>query len=246
MTTKSPVDVWDTITYLYDKLLYWLYQRAAPKKARPYAERLERLLSEADPDQESVFGQECRSLICEARGDLKNAIKHRGHEIRLIRRLHRLSQGKPYEAIALRDYGYSDLRDRLTILAMLYHDSGSLDKAIETLMESKELCQCHGISFDDKDLLHEYVAKTNVNHELRLEVSENGSYSIKCLPVPAVEFRKKSPPQAIVLPSQGRTRVERKSSGLSFPPAPANLPLSPPTSDNPYPLVPSLALSKRT
>src|SRR5438067_2514311 len=82
---------WDEIRYLYDKLLYWLYQREEAGKARPYAERLERLLAKADPDQQTILGAESRSLIHEVRGDYRNAIKHREREIRLIRRLHELA-----------------------------------------------------------------------------------------------------------------------------------------------------------
>jgi hypothetical protein len=42
---------WDEIGYLYDKLLYWLYERQLAAKARPYAKRLERLLRQADRAQ---------------------------------------------------------------------------------------------------------------------------------------------------------------------------------------------------
>src|SRR5437870_3625397 len=84
-------DAWDEIGYLYDKLLYWLYQREDARKARVFAERLEKVLPKADPDQEAIFTHECWSLVYETRGDLRKAITHRENEIRLIRRLHEIS-----------------------------------------------------------------------------------------------------------------------------------------------------------
>jgi hypothetical protein len=148
---------WDEIGYLYDKLLYWLYGRGDAAKARAYAERLEKLLPKADPDHEAIFSEECWSLIYETKRDLRKAIGHRENEIRLIRRLHEISRDKPHEALALKNYGYADLSDRLDLLATLYHDSGYLDKAIAVLQESKSLCKSHGIRFDGEDILEEYM-----------------------------------------------------------------------------------------
>ena len=161
MKVKPPPDrrkfanEWDQIEYLYDKLLYWLYQREDAAKARPYADRLERLLSKADPKQEAILGQECRSLVYETKGDLPKAIKHRENEICLIRRLHELSRNARHEHAALIDYGFDDLSDRLDLLATLYHAAGQLDKAIATLKESKRLCEKEGIAFDGEDLMRE-------------------------------------------------------------------------------------------
>jgi tetratricopeptide (TPR) repeat protein len=163
MKDKPPPDrrtfanEWDEISYLHDKLLYWLYQRADPRKARLYAPRLERLLAAAAPNHDAILGEECWSLVHEAKGELASAIESRKNEIRLIRRLYQLSRGAPHEEVALRDYGYDDLSDRLDLLAVLYHDSGDLDKAIKTLQESKRLCQEHDIEFDSGDMLQDYM-----------------------------------------------------------------------------------------
>ena len=150
-------DEWDEIGYLYDKLLYWLYRREDAARARPYAERLLPLLSRVTPDHEAIFGEECWSLVCEAKGDLPRAIEHRENEIRLIRRLHQKSRNTPHEDLVFKDYGYADLSDRLDLLAVLYHDSGDLDKALEALQESKRLCEEHGVKFDGDDILQEYL-----------------------------------------------------------------------------------------
>ena len=154
---------WDEINYLYDKLLYWLYQREDAGKARPYAERLEQLLPRATPAHEAIFGEECWSLVYETKGDLPRAIRHREQEIRLIHRLHELSRKAPHEAFVLKAYGDDALSDRLDLLATLYHDSGHLDKAIITLQESKQLCEAHGLKFDGEDILREYVAEKRLS-----------------------------------------------------------------------------------
>jgi tetratricopeptide (TPR) repeat protein len=154
---RTFADEWDEIDYLHDKLLYWLYQRADPRKAHRYAQRLERLLLTAAPDHDAILGEECWSLVHETKGDLPRAIESRKNEIRLIRRLYELSRGAPHEEVALRRYGYDDLSDRLDLLAVLYHDSGDLDKAITTLQESKKLCQEHGMEFDGVDMLQDYM-----------------------------------------------------------------------------------------
>jgi len=163
MKAKPPPDrrqfanAWDEIGYLYDKLLYWLYQREDAKNARPFAERLEQLLPRAAPDHEAIFGEECWSLVHETKGNLSKAIEHRENEVRLIRRLHDISRKAPHQDIARRDYGYEDLSDRLDLLATLYHDSGNWDKAITILLESKQLCEAHGITFDAEDVIQEYL-----------------------------------------------------------------------------------------
>jgi hypothetical protein len=153
---KFPAE-WDEIGYLYDKLLYWLYQRADVGKARPFAERLERLLSRVASNHEAIFGEECWSLVYEAKRDYPKAIEHRENEIRLIRRLHNIAADAPHKELVLRDYGYGDLSDRLDLLATLYHDSGDSGKALTILHESRQVCENSGIKFDGEELLQEYL-----------------------------------------------------------------------------------------
>jgi hypothetical protein len=155
---------WDEIEYLYRKLLYWLYEREDAGKAKPYAERLKALLAATDPGHESILGEECWSLIFEARGEISKAIERRENEIRLMRRLHELASASKNKSIALEGRGYDDMSDRLDLLATLYHDHGDLDKAISILHESKRLCDSHGIEFDGQDLLDEYLAEKENSH----------------------------------------------------------------------------------
>jgi hypothetical protein len=167
MKVKPPADrrkfanAWDEIEYLYSKLLYWLYQREDNGKARRYADRLERILRKADPNGDAILGQECRSLICETRGDLAAAIKHRENEIRLIRRLHESIRNTPHQEFALKDYGYDALSDRLDLLATVHRENGNLNKALAVLRESQELCKANGIRFDGEDLLQKYAEEKN-------------------------------------------------------------------------------------
>lgn len=157
---------WDEVEYLYQKLLYWLYERHDAAKAGTYAGRLERLLNVIDPAHESILGEECWSLICEARGDIPKAIEHRENEIRLMRRLHELSCASGKESLALEGRDYDALSDRLDLLATLYHDRGDLPRAIVLLRESKQLCESHGIEFDGQDLLEEYSTEKNRSQEV--------------------------------------------------------------------------------
>ena len=159
MKTKPPpdrrkfADARDQIDYLYHKLLYWLYEREDKVRAQAYAERLAKLLSQSSCENEAIFPEECWSLIFEAKEDLPRAIAHRENEIRLIRRLHEISRGTRQQEPIFGLYGYDNLSDRLDLLAVLYRDSGNLDKAISTLRESKQLCEEHGLKFDGEDIL---------------------------------------------------------------------------------------------
>src|SRR5262249_47182643 len=134
-TRRKFASEWDEIDYLYHKLLYWLYERAQPAKALPFARRLEQVLDSAPGGEEAIRGEECRSLICEAKGDLRGAIKHRANETRSIRRLHKLARDGSSWDYVKRHYGYDDLSDRLDLLAALYHDAGDLEQAIRALEE---------------------------------------------------------------------------------------------------------------
>jgi len=161
MKTKPPPDrrkfacQRDELDYLYHKLLYWLYEREDFARARAFAQRLAALLSNASPGHDAIFPEECWSLIYEARQDLPGAIKHRENELRLMKRLHAISRNSGQEEDVYRLYGYDDLSDILDLLAVLYRDNGSVDKAISTLHESKRVCETHGLKFDGQDILRE-------------------------------------------------------------------------------------------
>jgi tetratricopeptide (TPR) repeat protein len=164
MKTKPPPErrkfagVRDKAAYLYERLLYWFDEGNDPSRAHAYAQRLDELLSKECPDNGAIFPEECRSLICEVRGDLAGAIEHRENEIRLINRLHEISIDRPHWDKILELHGYEDLSIRMDWLSELYHESGQIERAVETLQESKRLCAEHGVRFGAADLLREFSA----------------------------------------------------------------------------------------
>jgi hypothetical protein len=164
----------DQMEYLYHKLLYWLYEREDRTRARVFAERLAQVLPKASPGHDAIFPEECWSLICEAREDLSAAIKYRENEVRLIKRLLDISRSTPQQEGVLRLYGYDDLSDRLDLLAVLYHDSGNLDKAISTLHESRKLCEKHGVKFDGDDIFQEYLEEKRTSQTEKYRTGTHG------------------------------------------------------------------------
>jgi hypothetical protein len=150
---------WDEIRYLYHKVLYWLYDRLERRRALSFCDRLQTLLAETDPARESILGEECLSLIYEAKKDLPKAIHHREEEIKRIKQLWKSAAHAGNRDIILESYGPPDLSDRLDLLAILWRDAGDEQKSIRLLRESQRLCEEHGIPFDGEDLLLEFTAE---------------------------------------------------------------------------------------
>ena len=122
-------------------------------RSRKIANRLGGVLAKLDPKRESIFIEECRSLVSEALGDLEKAIWHRENEIRLVPRLLQLAKESSTEDVVHSAYNYSDLQERLHILAMLYGDVGDVHRAIELLQESKKLGADQRVTSDAEELL---------------------------------------------------------------------------------------------
>ncbi|MBX9678657.1 MAG: hypothetical protein K2X38_07820 [Gemmataceae bacterium] len=55
------------------------------------------------------------------------------------------------------------------MLALLYDDQGSTQRAIDTLLESKEYCQARDIPFDGQDILDELTASVPPSAESAFE-----------------------------------------------------------------------------
>ena len=165
MTTKAlrlstrSVRTWRKIDDIYHQLLHWSYDKQNLQRARPIAKRLERLLSEVTSDHQTILGEGAWSTVLECKGDLVGAIKHRENEIRLMKRLFQISSKAPDPKAILKHYDFTDLSDRLDLLAILYHDAGNLEQAIKVLRQSKSFCENHGIPFDGKNLLQDYLAE---------------------------------------------------------------------------------------
>jgi tetratricopeptide (TPR) repeat protein len=146
----------DKLDKLYDKLLYWLYERQQPRRARAYAHQLQGILARCETDVGRIFASELWSLVYEGLGNIPEAIKQRRREIHLIRRLHRIAKNRPYERLVHGQYNDTDLRDRLIILAMLHYDGGDVDQAIKALEEARAFCRERGIRFGAMQLLRDY------------------------------------------------------------------------------------------
>jgi hypothetical protein len=140
---------------LYIRLVRAFYEKDDRPRAEKVAARLEEVLAASPEDSRSIRGEEIRSLIAELRGDFAEAARSREAEIRKILELHTLTANTPHWKYASRQYGFSDVGDRLDLLAILYDAQGEIDRAISVLLESKNYCQAHEIPFDAEDLLHE-------------------------------------------------------------------------------------------
>lgn len=143
---------------LYHKLLRLYYARDEREGAMQVAARLEAVLSDSPDYAHSIRGEEARSLISELREDYAEAIQSREAEIRKILELIAATVNTARWAYVSRQYDFSDVSDRLDLLAILYDKQGDLDRAIAILHESKQFCQSHQLSFDSQDLLDELEA----------------------------------------------------------------------------------------
>jgi hypothetical protein len=154
--TKSGADL---ATNEMDGLFLRLVKHCYVKKNRASAEKvalqIEKLLPAYPEFAGSIRGEEVRSLIAELRGDLLEAVRSREAEIRKILELHALSVNTPDWQYVSRQYDFTDVSDRLDLLAVLYDQMGELDRAIAVLEESKEYCAAHRIPFDGHDIFEE-------------------------------------------------------------------------------------------
>lgn len=124
-------------------------------KVNLLAVELEAALTSTEEVADSIRGEEIRSLLAEFRDDFAEAARCREAEIRKILELHSLTVNTPHWEIVSRQYDFSDVSDRLDLLAMLYDRQGDTTRAIATLKESKAYCASHGVEFDGQDLLDE-------------------------------------------------------------------------------------------
>ena len=150
------------------------YERANRPAALRYGERFFDLLTKNADGHDSIFGEECWSLLFELRKDLHEAVKHKEHEIELIQQLWEVSANTPGMTVVLRTYGIGDLADRLDLLAILYHDAGRLDTAILTLMRSKWLCESFKVAFESENLLQDYLYEKNIDSGLMRALQKQG------------------------------------------------------------------------
>jgi hypothetical protein len=140
---------------LYAELVKRFYDEEDRPGAEEVAARLEQELVRSPEWAGSIRGQEIQSLIAELRGDYQEAIHSREAEIRKILELHALALNTPAWPAVERQYDFSDVSDRLDLLAGLYDRQGNVERAVATLRESEAYCRSRGIPFDGQDMLDE-------------------------------------------------------------------------------------------
>ena len=113
------------------------------------------MLAESREFANSIRGEEIRYLIAELHGDYATAVRSREAEIRKILQLHTLTVNTPSWEFVSREYDFSDVSDRLDLLANLYDRVGDADRALATLRESQQYCKAHRIRFDGREMLDE-------------------------------------------------------------------------------------------
>jgi len=146
---------------LYLSLVKLFYEKNDRKGTEKLVLRLEKVLAASPDYSDSIRGEEIRSLIAEFRGDFAEAARSREAEIRKILELHALTANTKHWKYVSRQYDFSDVSDRLDLLAILYDRQGKLERAISTLLESRHYCESHRIAFDAQDLLEELEQSRN-------------------------------------------------------------------------------------
>lgn len=93
-------------------------------------------------------------MVYEFKGDIKNAIKYRKNEIKLMKKFLKLP-----ESNLIKDIDYSDVHDRLILLALLYDKTNDDSNAIKSLKEAKKIAKKYKFSFGAQDLIDEIDSK---------------------------------------------------------------------------------------
>ncbi len=128
VTLRRFANSWAELDYLCKKVRYWLYTRKRKTGAAHYRRRLERVLREVPHNDVAILREEGQALLCELKGEWRDAITHRDREIRLMQKLQRDAQSSRYtestRAYMLRDRDGAVLRDRLSILEALKKKAG--------------------------------------------------------------------------------------------------------------------------
>lgn len=137
------------------QMLDALYEKEDRVQARKVAVKLDKALRDWPEFAESIRGDEVRALLAELRGDHAACVRHREREIRRIFHLHSISRETEGWAYVSACYDYSDISDRLDLLALAYDSLGDLETALSVIRESKAFCESHSIPFDGQDVLDE-------------------------------------------------------------------------------------------
>ena len=146
-TRRSFVHAWDEIDYLEHKAAYWLHVRHSRSRAKRFVERLRAMIEATDPNHEVILGAQVRALIADYDGDLEGEIRHTSYEVNLLRRLCEIDVDRRGGRV-----DWTNVRDAMQLLALLYSENGQNDMAMKTLRSCQRLCKPRGIPFDARNL----------------------------------------------------------------------------------------------
>lgn len=139
-TRKRFRSVLDELSYLNERLMYWLYRRSQPGRARPFAARMQRLLPKARGLKRSLVGSGYYALVAEAFGRWDDVAKYTKLEIQFMDRLRRMKEGRPLVGIGF-------LASTLGNLGYALIEIGDGKGALRALRRSQRLCRTHGLPY---------------------------------------------------------------------------------------------------
>lgn len=150
--------VCDELTYVCDKLSYWLYARQSPRRARRYRTRLARLVSRSRKNPVMLVRIQSQAVLADLDGHRRRAA---GHLERKLRIMHvdigeYDHPGTPHAIRTLRKYGEYDWRV-YGRLAEIYREFGQIDRAVAVLQRSKAFCREHRFRFEAQNLLNQLL-----------------------------------------------------------------------------------------
>lgn len=139
----------DELSYLAQKLQYWIYERGKPSVARRFCKRFESILKRYRSEwNESIALQQHLALLYDAKDNLRREIVHQEQLVALLKRLWNLGgRVGPYDEKWL----YMEM----VILGTLYYDYGKYAMAQQCIREARQFAIEHGIEFDKQDTLDE-------------------------------------------------------------------------------------------
>lgn len=140
--------------YLYDKLLYWFYERENPSRSRWFANKMRSFLEKEAHDHENIIDNECLALIHEVEKDWERAEYYRRREIYYIEKLRELAKTEHpiVRKRILSDFTEEDLAGRYNLLSITLWEAGKLEDALIALEKSEQLCIAGGYEFEGMDL----------------------------------------------------------------------------------------------
>lgn len=140
--------VLDELQYLEQRLMFWLYERMRPSRARPFAERMARLLRRVPDQKNTIIGSGRYALVAEARGRWGEFAEHTWRQLRLLDRLSKTRNGS---RLVLPGFVIVTLES----LGDAYIKVGDRPRALAAFARAKKLSRIHKIPFEREWLVEQ-------------------------------------------------------------------------------------------